>query len=196
MNIPARCPPHPPGLSVGWVGFTYYPESVISRGIAWFSRWGGLGKWPLVSHAFIVGPEGTLVEAHIQNGVQVGQIKTYADDPKCSLYFRQPAGLTEYMGTRIYEAAFRRVGHKYDKGLIVSAMLANTFVGHFMNKLTGGSLNRFVSKQMNKQQRVICSELVAEALSEIFELRGQGILSEPAFTIKPRDLFTDQVIFV
>ncbi len=185
------------GYNVGYIGFTHCP-GLLSDGICYFERWARLSDIA-VSHAFVVtkafdGDYPELVEAHWPV-VKGAKLSEYTDDRRTVLVFRRPRGWTLEMGMRIAAQARFRIGARYNTGLILSQLMAHTFVGHYLNKWFNNRPDQWVSERLDRKDEFICSELAATALNEQPELRGKGILAGPLDTISPQALFEDQVIF-
>jgi hypothetical protein len=147
-----------------------------------------------VSHAFVVVSATECVEAHWP-AVGVAPLKKYLEDRRTVTVFRRPRGLTSDLAGRIASAALKRVGDKYNVGLIAAQLLANTFVGHYLNRWFNGRPDAWMSARLDRKNEFICSELAASALNAQPEFRGKGILGLPLNTISPQELFEDQVIF-
>jgi len=183
-----------PELQAGLIGFTYYPGSMLSRCIAWFSRF-GRGQRPKVSHTLIItGPE-SCIEAHIRTGVQHAALSKYLNDPQCRFYWKKPKGLTPEMAASIVSVGVSHIGDGYDSGLIFSELLISSALGHSLNWLTLGWLERYIASRLNSKSSEICSELVALALGAQPWLTGLGILGEDMDTINPQELYDDEFIW-
>ena len=178
----------------GYVGFTYYNTSVISRGIAYITRWAKMGDIK-VSHTLLVTGKDECIEAHIKQGVVRSTLTKYFDDPRCQIFFRKPVGLTSDIAKRIEAVAAAQVGTKYDTDLIVAEAAQGGIIGKLVNRIFHGKPDRLVSKLLNRDDRWICSELVAYCLDEQPEYHNQGSLHDPNETIDPQELFEDAVIF-
>ena len=178
----------------GYIGFTYYNTSVVSRGIAYMTRWARMSDIK-VSHTLLVTGENKCIEAHIQNGVERSDLEKYFNDPNCQIFFRKPVGLNKTIANNLENVAAAEVGTKYDKALIGSQALQGTFLGKLVNKIFKGRPDKLVSKLLNRDDRWICSELVAYCLSEQNAYKNKGILRHPEETIDPQELFEDTVVF-
>ncbi len=183
-------------VRAGDMGFTYYPGSWLSRWIAWFSRalWWREEKLP-VSHTFPVISRLAGVEAHIEHGVRRFYLMKYARDQNCRLYFKRLRDWTPGLGRRIAQAAECRIGHKYDRGLILAQFLDRTFLGRWLNRLTRGWMGRHVARVLNRHNQEICSELVAETLKAQPEFRHVRLLHRAASLISPQQLFDDEELW-
>lgn len=194
LEISSQEPRYGENYARGYIGFTYYKTSLISRGITYFTRWDRMGDIR-VSHALVVVGENECVEAHMQKGVVRSALSTYFNNSKCQIFFRKPVGLSPTIADRIVTAAEREVGKTYDRSLIISEAAKGTFLGYLINRKFGGSPDRLVSQLFNKDNRWICSELAAYVLDEQPEYKNKGCLSNPNETIDPQELFEDDVIF-
>jgi len=92
-------------------------------------------------------------------------------------------------------AAAKQVGTKYEIDLIATHAIQGTFLGKLINNIFDGKPDRLVNKLLNRDDRWICSELVAHCLNEKPEYHNKGILTHPDETIDPQELFEDPVIF-
>lgn len=177
---------------VGYVGFTSRSDDPVDAGIAWFERWYDYDQI-CVTHALIVSGPDECVEAHARTGVQKSTLSKYWNDPHCRLFFRKPAGWYQRLGEDIAISAQRHIGDKYGYGLIVADMLADTALGHWLNRKLKDWPNRAVSKLLNRAGTEVCSELAAEALKD--NLPWLGCLSKPARMIEPQELFVNRMVF-
>jgi len=194
LEIKSIKPVYGENYKKGYIGFTYYNTSVISRGIAYMTRWARMGDIK-VSHTLLVTGDNKCIEAHIQNGVQKTDLTKYFDDTSCQIFFRKPVGLNMAIADNLEKVAKKELGTKYDIGLIGGEALQGSFIGKLINKLFDGKPDKLVSKLLNGDNKWICSELVAHCLSEQAEYKGKGILNNSDETIDPQELFEDMVIF-
>jgi len=183
------------GYNVGYVFFTHAHDA-LAEGIDFYERW-ARGKGDLaVHHTGIVASETEVIEAHWQMGVRRAPLSKYWDDMETMIVFRRPAGWTAELGQRIAASALAMEGRPYDKGLILSQLCANTFIGHCLNKWFKGRPEEWVAKRLDNKQAFICSELSAYALDEQPEFAGLGILGrEMLDCISPQELFEDDKLF-
>lgn len=191
MRIIANRPAFGLNYDVGYVGFISRRRDFVAAGINWFSRWDQLDDDPPVSHTFVITGMDMTIEA-FTSGVSYGSLAAYLKNPDVALLVRKPRGLTPQLGMRIMDAARSHLGEKYDYGLICANVLANTFVGHWINRLCRDWPNRAVCRLLGKNCRMICSELVATVLDQP-ELKP--FLNRSADTVKPQDLFEDTAVF-
>ena len=176
----------------GWIGFTYYDDSFISKGIAWFTRTGT--KHPHVSHVLVVTSPGECIEAQ-PKGVVRADLAKYFDDPHCHIFFRKPTVFSRRIADQIVAAATSHLGDKYGYSLILADALAGSMLGRLVNKLTCNIPNRLVSGWLDSRKQEICSELGALCLQAVPELRGRGCLEMPACIVTPQMLAFDEQVF-
>lgn len=178
----------------GHIGFTYYNASIISIGIAYITRWAKMSDIK-VSHTLVVTGDNECIEAHIQHGVVRSDLDKYFNDPKCQIFFRKPTGLTDEVANELEKVAAKEVGTKYDIKLIAAEAMQGTHIGKLINRVFKSKPDRLVSKLLNKDDRWICSELVAYCLDGQSIYHDKGILDKPTETIDPQELFEDETIF-
>ncbi len=179
--------------ATGHIGFTYTGGFVASS-VAYFERW-NRSNGLKVTHVFVVSGENECVEAHIDEGVARVPLTKYFADPVCQVFFRQPRGWSPELGRRIAETAASKVGSHYNTSLILAEAAADTFMGHWLNRLLGSWPNRIMSRACDRSGHWICSQLVAYALAQQLELQGRGVLRFPFDLIDPQELFEDEEIF-
>lgn len=178
----------------GYIGFTYSDKSVLSMGIAYFTRWSRLSDIP-VAHALVVsGPE-TCIEALKKDGVCEQPLDKYFSDENTRVSFRKPVGYTAALGMRIAAAARDHLGAAYDTPLLLAQLLDGSFLGRLLSHCFGEDHHEKVSRLFNSADRWICSELAAYALDAQPELTDRGILAKPDEAIEPQELFEDNEIF-
>jgi hypothetical protein len=194
INVESINPQFDVNYKKGYVGFTYYNTSVLSKGIAYMTRWAKMSDIK-VSHTLIITGKDECIEAHIKEGVVRSTLSKYFDDANCQIFFRKPVGLTSDIANRIEAVAAVQVGTKYDTKLIAAQAAHGGILGKLVNRVFHGKPDRLVSKLLNRDDRWICSELVAYCLDEQPEYRDKGILHDPKETIDPQELFEDTVIF-
>lgn len=136
-----------------------------------------------------------IIEAHAQTGVHRATLDEYLGQKDVQCFIRMPIGRTPEIGAKTVAAAATHIGEKYGFGLIVADALANTFVGHCVNKLTLNAPDKFMCWLLDNQHAKICSQLVALALQSQFYLRLRGCLRRPADTILPKELGNDPQIW-
>ena len=180
---------------IGYIGFTFFDESIVSRGIAYYTRWSRLSEIP-VSHALIVTGENECIEALAEkNRVTKSPLEKYFKNEKCAIFFRKPFQWTDEIGNRIATTALSQNGAKYDYSLIAADMAKGSFIGHLIRGCFKGRKESILTKLLNHDSRWICSELAAYALDEQPEYKDRGILNKEAATITPQELFEDATIF-
>jgi hypothetical protein len=155
-------------------------------------RLGGEGKGE--------GEQIEIIEAHAGTGVARATLNQYLDNGgpgagRCQCFIRMPLGWTPAIGQKIINAAAVHLGERYAFSLILADALANTFLGHCLNRLTFNLPDRFVCWALSNAHRKICSQLVALALQAQFYLRLRGCLRRPADTILPKELGNDPSIW-
>lgn len=136
-----------------------------------------------------------IIEAHASTGVARATLQQYLGEKNVQCFIRIPIGYTEKIGAAIVSAAAMHIGERYGFGLIVADALANTFLGHCVNKLTLNMPDKFLCWLLDNQHTKICSQLVALALQSQFYLRLRGCLRRPADTILPKELGNDPQIW-
>ncbi|NJK67445.1 MAG: hypothetical protein HC941_13680 [Microcoleus sp. SU_5_3] len=179
----------------GCIGFTYNNSSVVSRGIAYFTKWARMSDIR-VTHVLIVTGENSCIEADaFHNTVKEGTLQHYFDEPHCQIFFRKPQELTDEIAEKIVQVLTPEVGKQYDFNLIYIQALSGSFAGHLYDRLVREKLEDKLSEKLNNPEKWICSELAAYALDEQPKYKDQGILKRPNATISPQELFEDSVIF-
>jgi hypothetical protein len=203
MNL--KITPAPPqwGLTLapGYCGFITREHDLVGDGIAWFEHFEtGL---PFV-HTFIVeslNPQLStinIIEAHASTGVARATLDEYLGGPstsQCQCFIRIPIGWTPEIGRAIVAAAAAHLGERYAFPLILADALANTFLGHCLNRFTANLPDRFFCWALSNAHRKICSQLVALALQSQTPLRLRGCLRRPADTVLPKELGNDSAIW-
>lgn len=179
---------------VGYDGFTSHPKDFITAGINWFERWDKLPGIPPVSHTFKIVGEDQTVEA-FGNGVRYGKLSDYLNDPNCALMVRKPMKWTPDMGRRLAAAAKSHIGERYNYFLIVMMALGNTFLGHGINKLSGGKFSNWLDELADSKKSSICSQLVSRVNNSVIELRNWGVLRLPPYDVTPLLLLQDKMIY-
>ncbi len=196
MDLEISCQPPVFGenYKAGYIGFTFNNASILSYGIAHFTRWARMSDIR-VSHALVVTGDNECVEALIDQGVKKQPLSKYFDDPARQIFFRKPAQLTAEIAASIVKLAKSQVGNQYDTSLLAAQVAQGTFIGKLINKIYNGKPDLLLSKLLNNDDRWICSELAAYCLDEQPEYMDKGILSRPNETIDPQELFEDASIF-
>lgn len=189
------CPPaYGVNYKPGYIGFTYDESNLISRGIAYVTRWTRMHQIK-VSHALIVSGENECIEAHAQGGVRRAKLDGYFNDEHCQIFFRKPIDLNVDLAGRIISAAEAQLGCSYDIDLIAAQLLANTVQGQVMRRLMGPRFEELICRMKDHPDRWICSELVAHCLDAQSEYHDKGVLTFSDATIDPQELFEDDQIF-
>ncbi|MEI6277906.1 MAG: hypothetical protein WCQ16_00825 [Verrucomicrobiae bacterium] len=194
LSVQSLAPEFGENYKPGYIGFTHTGSSLLSTGIAYFTRWSRLSDIH-VSHALIVTGENECVEALGGKGVVKSPLAGYFNDQKTQVFFRKPRKCTPALGQRIAETALAQVGTKYDNLLIAAQMLEGSFLRRWMMSHFHESPDHFVGRLLNRDNRWICSELAAYCLDCQPEYAGKGVLANPNYAINPQELFEDQEIF-
>jgi hypothetical protein len=180
---------------IGYIGFTYFKESFVSQGIAYFTRWSKLSDIT-VSHALVVTGDNQCIEALAEKDcVTISPLTKYFDNPKCAIFFKKPRDWAEAVGRRIADTALTQKDCKYDYKLIAADFVRGNFIGHLIDECFNGKPEDILTKLLNNDKRWICSELAAYALDEQPEYHDKGILNKESDTITPQELFEDGTIF-
>jgi len=178
----------------GYIGFTHSDKSVISSGIAHFTRWSRLSDIH-VSHVLVVTGENEAVEAVADKGVVKVALSKYFDDPRSRIFFRKPKKLTNEIGARIAGTALAQVGARYDHLLLAAQVLEGSFLRRWIYSAFRETPDHFVGRLLNRDDRWICSELAAYCLDAQPEYADRGVLAKPHHAIDPQELFEDPEIF-
>lgn len=197
-------------LAPGYCGFITRRHDLVGDGIQYFERFeNGL---PFV-HTFVIedcrsggndalnspiqNPKSaiSIIEAHATTGVARATLDEYLADPTVATFVRVPLGWTPEIGRAIVAAAAAHLGERYAFPLILADALANTFLGHCLNRLTFNLPDRFVCRVLANAHQKICSQLVALALQSQPSLKQLGCLRRPADTILPKELGNDPALW-
>jgi hypothetical protein len=136
------------------------------------------------------------VEANLPAGVVATRLsEEYLRRDDRRVIYRKPRGLTAAAGRRVARRARAQVGAKFDYGAFAAAGLRGTFLGHLLDGLLGGKPRALAGRLLHQKGRWICSTLVAYCLNQEPHYRGQGVLSRPAGTVSPQELFEDEELF-
>ncbi len=174
----------------GWIGFLSRKDNFISEGINWFSRWDDLDHVPISHVLNIVGKDST-IEA-LEPMVAYGCLSEYLEDAEVALLVRRPR--TKHF-TAIVTEAQKRLGEKYNNRLIGALAVSETFLGHALNRLTGGGFERFLVRRVDRPDQWICSKLGIRTLEQPDLIPLGGVLKWLPATVKPIDLFEDECLF-
>ena len=195
FEITTVAPVYGQNYNKGYIGFTYTNSSVVSQGIAHFTKWARMSDI-CVSHALIVTGENSFIEADAsQNAVIEGNLQHHFDAPHRQIFFRKPQELNDEIAEAIVQILRPEVGKKYDFKSILTQALSGSFAGRLCDRLLQGQLENKLSEHLNNPEKWICSELAAYALDEQPKYKDRGILKRPNATISPQELFEDSVIF-
>lgn len=177
----------------GWIGFCHH-HTFVSNAIMWLTRWWRKPSTPAVSHVFVVTDPCRCIEANM-DGVEQNDLSEYFNNPDYTVYLRKPFGWTPEMGQAIVESSAHFLGQEYCFELIVADALSYTIVGRIVNGLTGGELNRLLTKLADDPREQICDKVAILALQAQAGLRDRGSLIRPARESNPQKLFEDEQIF-
>lgn len=177
----------------GDIGFTYNSGSLVSEGIAYFTRWERMSDIR-VSHCFVVAAQFDVIEA-LPDGISRTDITRYFNNPKINVFFRKPNEWTPQMGEKIVTHAATHIGTEYDWRLDLAHGISGSMMGHLATKITGDAWHRRVCEWMNDPKKWMCSEMGSDCLQAIPILRPKGCLQYPACTISPQELFEDNDVF-
>ena len=194
LQVQSLPPSYGENYKAGYIGFTHSDASVVSRGIAWFTRWSRLSDLH-VSHTLVVTGDNACVEAVLDKGVVQAPLDKYFNDPKTQIFFRKPRKCSNAIGARIAETALAQVGTRYDHLLLAAQMLEGSFLRRWIHSTFRESPDRLVGSLLNRDARWICSELAAYSLDCQPEYADKGILAQPNYAIDPQELFEDEEIF-
>ena len=187
-------PAYGDNYKAGFVGFTHTGSTLLSKGIAHFTRWSRLSDIH-VSHVLIVTGENECVEAVGGRGVVKSSLDRYFDDPKSQVFFRKPRKCTQALGQRIGETAIAQAGTKFETLLTAAQVIEGSFLRRWMMSHFRGSPEHFVGRLLNRDNRWIASELAAYCLDCQPEYADRGALAKPSYEISPQELFEDEEIF-
>ncbi|MFN9548200.1 MAG: hypothetical protein ACK6AD_14240 [Cyanobacteriota bacterium] len=194
LDLVSHEPRYGENYGAGYVGFTYSQSNILSRGIAYFTRWQRMHDIK-VSHTLVVTGENECIEAHMQGGVKRSKLDTYFHDEHCQIFFRKPNALTPPLAAAIIQAAEEHLGCAYDIDLIAAQLKVNSISGHFIRHRLLPNLEEAVCQRRDHLDRWICSELVAHCLDAQPEYHNKGVLAHSDATIDPQELFEDDLIF-
>lgn len=183
---------------IGYSGFTYRPGNMVSKGIAYFTRWNRMREIR-VSHVFIVSGEDERIDAQMEDGVQRRGLQELFAEPGILVFFRKPKDFSLEIGSRIAASAAKLVGAKYDKNLMKAHALAGTLggrlFGRLVKRLADRELIEVLADVFDDPTTYICSEAAAFAMDDQPEYHDKGILALCDAAISPQRLFEDDVIY-
>ena len=178
----------------GYIGFTHAGSSLLSCGIAHFTRWSRLADIH-VTHALVVTGENECVEMLGGKAVVKSPLDRYFNDPKTQIFFRKPRKCTQALGQRIAETALSQAGTKFDALLTAAQMIEGSFLRRWMMSHFRESSGHFVGRLMNRDSRWLCAELAAYCLDCQPEYADRGVLAKPRHALDSQELFEDGEIF-
>lgn len=194
-EIKSKIPEFGVDYDAGYTFFTMNDSSVVSLGIAYFTRWNRLSDIK-VSHCGICTGLNEGVEATSPKAGKCNLTKKYFSNPNVHIFFRKPQMWSPRMGEEIATEALTHEGEKYAYALILGHLLANSRLGRAINTLTGRVPERVVNGLLDNPHHRICSELVADVYKTRMELRARGCLTLPSNMVKPQDLFEDPLVYL
>ena len=187
-------PAYGDNYKAGYIGFTQTGSSLLSCGIAHFTRWSRLCDIN-VSHVLVVTGENECVEVPGGKAVVKSPLDRYFNDPKTQIFFRKPRKCTQALGQRIAETALSQAGTKFDTILTAARMLEGSFLRRWMMSHFRESPGHFVGRLLTRDSRWLCGELAAYCLDCQPEYADRGVLEKPRHPVDPQELFEDGEIF-
>jgi hypothetical protein len=177
-----------PNYGPGMIGFSYRDNSVVSRGIAWFTQEEHDRIVP--SHTFIVRDKTKLVEAHFPE-VREAELSEYFDNPHIVVFFKKPKELTIKEIDVLVFNALLHLGRKYDVG-----SYGYYLVRKLLRLLGRFEPNKDKPSKFNSPEAWVCSELVSHCLKMVPKYANLFPLSEyhPS-KIDPVMLFRSEELF-
>ena len=183
--------------NIGYIGFSYDTESIISKWIAKFTKnfnYSGIK----VSHALIVVGENLCVEASAsERKVILSPLTKYFNNSNTPISFRKPRDLTIEAAEEIAELAKSKIDCPYEM-LQISGHIwkALPFINQF-NRFTRNIFIDPISNLVDNKNKFICSELAAYSLknAKSWKHNHDGILARWTTRLNPQELFEDRKIF-
>lgn len=172
----------------GFVGFMAAAGSILSGGIAYFTRWDRLSEIA-VCHTFIVTGPDAIIEARLASGVDHAALSPLFKDCDRHVFFRKPAGWSPDIADDLCAHAEAHVGEDYDASLLAAHALRGTFLGRLLK------IHDAAPGLGDDPDEWICSELVAHVLDDHDAFRDRGCLALPNAIVNPQMLFEDDVVF-
>ena len=179
-----------PGYSFG----TFRSNSIISYGIAWFTRRDNPGEMRC-SHVGFVSEDGGTLEALQGQGVVEGNLDQYFDDPHVHIFFRKPRHYTNQLGADICAEARKLLGKPYDKRLIAAHAAAGSLIGRVLNLMTDEAFERWLEGKMNSPDAWMCAEYTAWTMQQRPEVAGLGCLTRESCTVNPPQYIFDSELW-
>jgi hypothetical protein len=193
IRVTQQHPRYEANYGPGWIGFISRRHEFVAAGIDWFSRWDEISHIP-ISHVFNLAGQDLTIEA-FEKGVSDGSLYNYLTDPDVALLVRRPRGLSPAFARAIVAEAEKRLDEPYNNRLIVALAASETFLGHWLNKITNGHWEKFLCRRAARPDEWICSQLVATTLLLTMPAAAYGVLTLPPYIVKPIDLFEDLFAF-
>jgi hypothetical protein len=196
MIIKSLEPQYGKNYGLGYSGFEFHSNSVVSQGIAYFERWDRMSDFR-VSHAFTVtGPDSCIEALAGPDEVQENNLHDRFADPHAHIFFRKPRGITIDSGIRIVKTLRPHLGEKYDHSLAVGHVVPNLWiVRRILPKSTLETAEEWFLEKCDSINEWICSELNALGLDSQPEWHDKGCLVHANFCIRPQTLFEDDAIY-
>lgn len=172
----------------GYIFFSYNTSSLISAGIALFSRSEAKNGIP-VSHCGVIINENECVEAANPGGVQVSNfMQKYVEPNEIVVFLCKPKEINLEISQKIIDEAMKNVGKSYaTKGVIGSA------IWNIFGLVSFGWLRK-KRNIFNSKNSMYCSELCSESLIAGYPSRPGCLIYHPT-NIYPATLFNDHEIF-
>lgn len=183
--------------NIGYIGFSYDTESIISKWIVKFTKnfnYSGIK----VSHALIVVGENLCVEASAsERKVILSPLTKYFNNSNTPISFRKPRDLTIEAAEEIAELAKSKIDCPYEMLQIPGHIWkALPFINQF-NRFTRNIFIDPISNLVDNKNKFICSELAAYSLknAKSWKHNHDGILARWTTRLNPQELFEDRKIF-
>ena len=180
--------------NIGYIGFSYDTESIISKWIAKFTKnfnYSGIK----VSHALIVVGENLCVEASAsERKVILSPLTKYFNNSNTPISFRKPRDLTIEAAEEIAELAKSKIDCPYEMLQIPGHIWkALPFINQF-NRFTRNIFIDPISNLVDNKNKFICSELAAYSLknAKSWKHNHEGILARWTTRLNPQELFEDR----
>jgi hypothetical protein len=194
LCVQSLTPAYGDNYKAGFIGFTYTGSTLLSNGVAYFTRWSRLSDI-LVSQVLIVTGENECVEMPDGKSVVKSPLDKYFNDPKTQIFFRRPRKCSQALGQRIAETALAQVGTKFETLLTAARVLEGSFLRRWVMSHFQESPDRFVGRLLHREARWFGGELAAYCLDCQPEFVDKGLLKTPCHGIDPQQLFEDEEIF-
>ncbi len=173
----------------GHVFFSYDNDSLVSAGIALFTR--SEQTQIKVSHCGVIDLNGQAIEADESVGhVARSNFKEkYIDDPTKIVFFRE---LKDFSPKVVHDLVHYMLAQS-GRGYAYAGIVGSAIYVLLTRAYTKWPWLRYVPNPMNGTGEVFCSELVAECLRSV--IGKHGCLTYHPSNIYPQTLFDDTVIW-